>query len=162
MKIGVISDTHIPIQAKKIPEAILQSLKGMDMLIHAGDLVRLSVLDTLKSICPNLKAVRGNMYSSEVINTLPEKEVISAGKHRIGLTHGHGSPASLIKTVGEMFKNDNVDIIIFGHSHSPVNERRGGILYFNPGSLTDTVFASFNSYGIIELNDEIKAEIVRI
>ncbi len=162
MRIGVISDTHIPIQAKEIPERVLQSLKGMDMLIHAGDLIRLNVLDSLKSICPNLKAVRGNMDASEVINSLPEKEIIKTGKHRIGLTHGRGSPASLIKTVSEIFKNDNVDIIIFGHSHFPVNERREGILYFNPGSLTDTIFAPFNSYGIIELNDEIKAEIVRI
>ncbi|MFH1338684.1 MAG: metallophosphoesterase family protein [Candidatus Omnitrophota bacterium] len=162
MKIGVISDTHIPIQAKEIPANVLQSLKGIDMLIHAGDLVKLSVLETLKSICPNLKAVRGNMDASEVINTLPEKEIINAGKYRIGLTHGHGSPASLINTVSKMFENDKVDIIIFGHSHFPVNEKRGKVLYFNPGSLTDTIFAPFNSYGFIEINDEIKAKIIRI
>lgn len=162
MKIGVISDTHIPIQAKEIPVSVLQSLRGVDMLVHAGDLVKLSVLETLKSIYPNLKAVCGNMDSPEVINALAEKEIITAGKYRIGLTHGRGSPASLINTVGKMFENDKVDIIIFGHSHFPVNEKKGKILYFNPGSLTDTIFAPFNSYGIIELNDEIKPRIIRI
>lgn len=162
MKIGVISDTHIPVQAKHIPSKVLDSLKEMDMLIHAGDLVKLSVLDFLKSICPNVKAVYGNMDSSEVIDSLPQKEIINAGKYRIGLTHGRGSPASLIKTVGDIFKNDRVDVIIFGHSHFPVNEKKGGILYFNPGSPTDTIFAPFNSYGIIEINDEVKASIVKI
>ena len=159
MKIGVISDTHIPVPAKEIPNTILESLKQMDMIIHAGDLTELSFLDTLKSNCKNVKVVRGNM---DQIKSLPEKQIITVGKYRIGLTHGSGAPSTLIETVTDIFKNDNVDIIIFGHSHSPVNEKRGEILYFNPGSLTDTVFSQFNSYGIIEIDEEIKAKIVKV
>ena len=162
MKIGVISDTHIPNRAQGIPNKILESLKKMDMIIHAGDLVELNILDTLKSICQNVKAVSGNMDPIEVKKSLPEKQIISVGKYRIGLTHGNGSPASLIEVVTDIFKNDKVDVIIFGHSHSPINEKRGQILYFNPGSLSDTFFASFNSYGIIEINEEIKANIIKI
>jgi len=62
----------------------------------------------------------------------------------------------------EAFKNDKVDLIIFGHSHCGLNEKKGGILFFNPGSATDKVFAPYNSYGIIEINDKIKATIIRI
>ena len=162
MKIGVISDTHIPSRAKEIPTVVLESLKKMDMIIHAGDLVDLNILNVLKSICRDVKAVWGNMDPIDVKIALPERELIPVGRYRIGLIHGNGSPASLIETVTDIFKNDNVDVIIFGHSHSPVNEKRGKILYFNPGSLTDTVFSSFNSYGIIEINDQIKARIIKI
>ncbi len=162
MKIGVISDTHIPIRARELPRIVLESLKKMDMILHAGDLVELSILDVLKSICPNVKAVWGNMDPIGVRKILPEKQIITAGKYRIGLTHGDGPPAYLIEKVGDIFKNDKTDIIIFGHSHYPVNETRGGILYFNPGSITDTIFSPFNSYGIIEINDKIKARIVKI
>jgi hypothetical protein len=162
MKIGVISDTHIPMRAKVIPAPILESLKEMNMILHAGDLVELSVLRALKAICGNVKAVWGNMDPQEVRNRLPQKEIITIGKYRIGLTHGSGSPASLIKTVGDIFENDKVDVIIFGHSHCPVNEKRMGILYFNPGSPTDTVFSPFNSYGVIEIDDKIEARIIKI
>ena len=162
MKIGVISDTHIPIRAKEIPNTVLESLKNMDMIIHAGDLVELSILDSLKSVCKNVKAVWGNMDPKSVKKILPEKQIINVGKYRIGLIHGSGSPLSLIESLTEIFKKDKVDVIIFGHSHSPVNEKREEILYFNPGSLTDTIFSHFNSYGIIEINDEIKARIVKI
>lgn len=162
MKIGVISDTHIPIRASEIPKKILESLKEVDMILHAGDLAELSVLESLKSVCPNVKAVSGNMDPMDVKRVLPAKQIIPAGRFRIGLVHGNGTPSLLIKTVSDIFKNDRVDIIVFGHSHFPANEKIGGILYFNPGSITDTVFADFNSYGIIEINNEIKASIVKI
>lgn len=162
MKIGVISDTHIPNQAKEIPNKVLASLKKMDMILHAGDLIDLSILDALKSICGNVKAVWGNMDPTDVKRYLPERQIITVGKYRIGLTHGNGAPASLIEAVTDVFKNDKPDVIIFGHSHYPVNEKRGRILYFNPGSLSDTLFSPFNSYGIIEINEEIKASIVKI
>ncbi|MGD9015707.1 MAG: metallophosphoesterase family protein [Candidatus Omnitrophota bacterium] len=162
MRIGVISDTHIPNRAKAIPSEVLDALKGVDMILHAGDLVDLSILDVLKSVCPDVKAVWGNMDPLKTRKGLPEKQIITIGKYRFGLTHGKGSPAFLIDTITDIFKNDKVDVIVFGHSHSPINEKRGKILYFNPGSITDTVFSPFNSYGIIEINDEIKTNIVRI
>ena len=55
-----------------------------------------------------------------------------------------------------------MDVIVFGHSHSPVNELRDGILFFNPGSPTDKIFAKYNSYGILTINKEIKGEIIRL
>lgn len=162
MKIGVISDTHIPDRAGAIPEEVLGALKGTDMIIHAGDLVHLSVLEKLKEISPLVKAVYGNMDPSEVRKELREKEIFEAGKFKIGLMHGYGAPAKLVELMEGNFKGASVDIIIFGHAHSPFNEKRGNVLYFNPGSPTDKMFAPYNSYGIIEINDKIEARIVKI
>ncbi|MFH1457723.1 MAG: metallophosphoesterase [Candidatus Omnitrophota bacterium] len=162
MKIGVISDTHIPDRAEDIPKKILEDFAGVDMIIHVGDLVNLNVLKKLKSICANTKAVWGNMDPDEVRSQLPEKEVIKIGKYRIGIMHGHGAPANLIELLSSVFKHDNVDVIMFGHSHNSVNKKVGDILFFNPGSATDKVFAECNSYGIIEINDKIEARIIKI
>ena len=162
MKIGVISDTHIPDKTGNLPEDILKGLQGVDMIIHAGDLADLSVLNKLKSICQNVKAVWGNMDPPDVRRELKEKEIIQVGNFKIGIMHGCGHPDNLIEILSEEFKKDNVDMIIFGHSHSSLNEKRGNILFFNPGSPTDKVFAPYNSYGIIEINDKIEARIIKL
>lgn len=161
-RIGVISDTHIPAQAKEIPQKILDDFKGADIILHAGDLVSLQVLDKLRTVCPNVKAVYGNMDPLEVRKKLPEKEIIGVGRYKIGLTHGYGAPKDLVSALGEYFKDDKVDIIVFGHAHSAHNEKKGDILYFNPGSATDKIFAPYNSYGIIEVNDKIEARIIKL
>ncbi len=162
MKIGVISDTHIPDRAGDIPVEILEEFKNVDMIIHAGDLVDLGVLDKLKSICSNVKAVWGNMDPEGVRRKLPEKEVLKVGNYKIGVMHGYGMPDKLTDLLASHFKNDNVNLIIFGHSHSSLNEKRGGILFFNPGSPTDKIFSLYNSYGIIEINDKIEAKIIKL
>ena len=162
MKIGVISDTHIPDRAPGLPKDILKDLEGVDMIIHAGDLADLSVLNKLRSICNNVKAVWGNMDPPDVRKELKEKEIIKVGNFKIGIMHGCGRPDNLIETLSAEFEKDNVDIIIFGHSHSSLNEKRGDILFFNPGSPTDKIFSPFNSYGIIEISDKIEARIVKI
>lgn len=162
IKIGVISDTHIPDKANQMPEVILRNFKGIDMIIHAGDLVELSVLDKLKEICPNVKAVRGNMDFQEAAKSLPEKQVFKVGKYTFGLMHGCGAASNLISLLTQSFNNDKPDVIIFGHSHIPFNAKIGDILFFNPGSPTDKVFAPYNSYGIIEVNDTIEARIIKI
>ena len=162
MRIGVISDTHIPDRASEIPKEILEDFKKTDLIIHAGDLVDLSVLEKLKSVCKNVKAVWGNMDPYEVRKKLPEKEILEVGKYRIGVMHGYGSPAKLIEFLANAFKSDKVDLVVFGHAHASFNEKRGDILFFNPGSPTDRVFSPYNSYGIIEINDMIEAKIIKI
>lgn len=161
-KIAVISDTHIPDRAKEIPPKVLEEIKKVDMVIHAGDLVDIEVLDTLRSACKNVTAVCGNMDPEELRKVLPEKEILKIGNYRIGVMHGYGTPNKLIELLSLVFKCDNVNIVIFGHSHSPVNEKRGNVLFFNPGSLTDKAFSKYNSYGIIEINDKIEAKIIKI
>jgi putative phosphoesterase len=162
IRIGVLADTHLSGCAAAFPLRAVEDLKNMDAIIHAGDLVDLRVIAQLKELCPQVIAVRGNMDLAEVRDSLPEKEIVLAGKYKIGLTHGYGNPSTLLEFVAGVFQDEKVDIVIFGHSHNPLNKWKNGILYFNPGSLTDKVFAQYNSYGIIELNDKIKARIVRL
>jgi hypothetical protein len=92
------------------------------------------------------------MDSSAVRKRLKEKEIIAAGKFKIGLIHGYGAPKDLLQTVKGEFKN--VDAIVFGHSHAAVNIKKDGMLYFNPGSPTDTIFAKANTYGILEVTEK--------
>ena len=160
MKIGVISDTHIPRAASDIPKKIYDEFRGVDLILHAGDFIELNVLDKLKELAP-VKAVWGNMDERDVRSVLTDKKVVHIdNKFKIGLMHGHGAPAGLIEVVKKQFSN--VDAIVFGHSHSPVNEVRDGILFFNPGSPTDKVFAPYNSFGILEVNESINGRIIRL
>jgi len=162
MRIGVISDTHITGGTSRLPQQVLDEFKNVDMVLHAGDLVEMGTLEQLKSVCPQVKAVRGNMDSEEVKKALPEREVFCAGRFKIVLVHGWGAPANLVTQLEAAFKNDKPDIVVFGHSHSPFNQTVCGTLYFNPGSPTDKVFSSHNSYGIINIGDKIEARIIKL
>lgn len=162
MRIGVISDTHIPEQAKDLPQNIYGAFRNTDMVIHAGDLTDLIVLDKLKTVCKDIKAVWGNMDPYDVRKKLPEKDIFKIGNYKIAVMHGYGHPNKLVELVAGIFKEESPDLIIFGHSHAALNEKKGDILYFNPGSPTDRIFAPYNSYGIIEINDKIESKIVRI
>jgi putative phosphoesterase len=82
MKIGVISDTHIPERAKSVPAKVLEAFQGLDMVIHAGDFVDIRVAESLRTVCPNLKGVSGNMDSEAIRTQFPEKETIAVGAHR--------------------------------------------------------------------------------
>ena len=132
------------------------------MIIHAGDLVDLEVITQLKAACPNIKAVYGNMDGLEARRAFKEKEIIKIGKYKVGIMHGYGAPNKLVDLMSEAFKKDDVDIVIFGHSHTAINQTQNGVIFFNPGSPTDKVFSTYNSYGIIEINDKIEAKIIKI
>jgi putative phosphoesterase len=162
MLIGVLSDTHIPVNAKEVPPQVLEAFKKADLIVHAGDLVSLSVLEALKAVCPRVVAVWGNMDPGEVRAAIPERQIFAAGKYKIALAHGWGPPDKLTDVLAKAFSAEKVDAIIFGHAHAPLNEKRGGILFFNPGSPTDKVFAPYNSYGIIEVNDKIEGRIIKL
>ena len=160
MRILVLSDTHIPITAQDLPEQIYKEIDSVDMIIHAGDFIDLDVLEKLKSL-KETKAVCGNMDPKEIRVTLNAKEIFSVGKFKIGLMHGYGAPSEIMATVRKEF--DKVDVLIFGHSHAATNIKKNGVLYFNPGSPTDKIFASKNTYGILEITDKgIEGSIVEI
>jgi len=160
VKILVLSDTHIPRVAQDLPEPVCAEIKNADMILHAGDFVDIDVLETLKKL-GKVHAVYGNMDSPEVRRILKDKEIVHAGKFRIGLIHGYGAPKDLMETVKTEFTN--VDAIVFGHSHIAMNVIKDGILFFNPGSPTDTVFTSANTYGILEVTDKkIEGRIVTL
>ena len=161
MRILALSDSHIPVNAKNLPTRLLKEIEKADLLLHAGDFVSIDLLEGLKGLC-KLKAVYGNMDSLEVRQVLPEKEIITVGKFKIGLIHGWGAPKTLIDAIKAKFIKDSPDIIIFGHSHLPENTVIDGVTYFNPGSPTDKIFSPYNSFGIIEVEDTIKTKIVKL
>lgn len=160
MRIGVISDTHIPRMAKDLPKAVYETLKVVDLILHAGDFTEIAFLEKLSKFKKTV-AVYGNLDSSEVAATLKPKEIIEAGKFRIGLMHGWGPPNGLAERLLTEFENDDINCLVFGHSHSTMNETRNGVLLFNPGSPTDKIFSPYNSYGILEIGDGITGRIIK-
>jgi uncharacterized protein len=161
MRILALSDSHIPVSAKSLPTRLLKEIEKADLLLHAGDFVSIDFLEGLKELC-KMKAVYGNMDSLEVRQILPEKELINVGRFKIGLIHGWGAPKMLMEAIKTKFLKDKPDIIVFGHSHLPENIITDGVIYFNPGSPTDRIFSPYNSFGIIEIDNEIKTKIVRL
>ena len=164
MKILVVADTHIPASAKVIPPIIMQEAQSSDICLHAGDLTQLSIYQQLSKIVKTY-AVYGNMDDSVVRKNLPQKEIIKADSYTIGLTHGAGAPKRIFSYLDNIFKDekDTIDIFVFGHTHKPLDIEKEGKIYFNPGSCTDIVFAPYNSYGIIEIEDKtIKRSILKI
>ena len=162
MKIVVLSDTHVPISAKSLPRKVYEYLKTCDLIIHAGDIVEPSFMKELETFAP-VRAVKGNMDNPSLQESLPEYLIVEANGKKIGIAHGKGPSTKVVQSVAEIFDR-KVDIIIFGHSHSPVNEKRGNILFFNPGSPTDTVFAPYRSFGVLDISDTgaVSSEIIRI
>lgn len=151
MKIGVISDTHIPRQAKELPKVIFEHFKGIDLILHAGDLTSLNVLDELRQITPNVEAVIGNMDEESVV--LPVKKILNAGGLRIGLMHGWGAPMGLRNRIWNEFKDDAPNVIVFGHTHQPEKAVMHNVLFLNPGSPTDKIFTSVNSIALLNIED---------
>ena len=162
MRIGVISDTHIPSVADRLPERVFAEFRGVDMILHAGDIVTPSVLEALAKLS-RVIAVCGNMDRLDVCAELPPKTIVEAGKVRIGLIHGYGPPDDLLDYVRKQFDKDKVDAIVFGHSHHPMNETRDGILYFNPGTPTDRRFSHTLSIGMLDVDDSgIRGRIINL
>lgn len=160
-RIGVISDTHIPRTAETLPEAVARHFEGVDLILHAGDLEVLSVLDDLELIAP-VKAVCGNMDRDRDPSLTPEKRIVEVEGRRIGLMHGWGAPHGLRLRVRKEF-DDAIDCVVFGHSHQAFNEKIAGTLMFNPGSPTDKRFAPFRSIGILTVDGgKVKGEIIKI
>lgn len=158
MKIGVVSDTH----SKELPGAMLKDFARVDFIIHAGDFCEKADYDALAKI-KEVKGVYGNMDGVQIRKMFPRRQIIACESVRIGLFHGEGPPRTILDVVQSEFKNDKPDLVIFGHSHQPLNEKINGVLYFNPGSPNDTMFAPYRSYGLIEIaGKEITAKLIKI
>jgi uncharacterized protein len=158
-KIGVISDTHIP-HFKKLPEAIWEHFAEVELIIHAGDLSVLSVLDELETIAP-VVAVQGNIEHEEVVLKLPLKREVVVGHCRIGVVHILGDSRSRVRLARQEFPDARV--VVYGHSHIPYNQEHEGQLLFNPGSATDRRRQPRCSIGLLYVDDEknaVRGEII--
>jgi len=148
--VGVIADTH----GLLLPAAI-KALKGVDLIIHAGDVGNTEILDDLKSIAP-VFAVRGNMDRVEGLRELPETEVIEVGDVLLYAIHDIHRLDIVPSTAG-------FDAVIFGHLHCPSVSEQKGVLFLNPGSAAQPRRNFPASLALLRVSgNSIKAQIVTI
>jgi putative phosphoesterase len=132
--------------------------------LHAGDFISLDVFRKL-SQWTKVYGVCGNMDNRDLCEQLPLKQIIKLENIQVGLIHGRGSPSNLLNYIKNEFSQEleALDIVVFGHSHYPSDKEVNDVVYFNPGSPTDTMFAPHRSYGIFEIEGEsIKRRIIKI
>ncbi|MFD1038393.1 metallophosphoesterase family protein [Virgibacillus byunsanensis] len=159
MKIVVTADTHLSNQGKQLPNRLVTACKTADLIIHAGDWKSMDVYKTLSSY-GEVKGVYGNVDPDEITEQFPSQQIVEVNGFNIGVVHGHGDKKTTEKRVMEAFEEEEVDVIIFGHSHIPVIRYVKGELLFNPGSPTDKRKLRYYSYGILDIGEEIRTEIV--
>jgi putative phosphoesterase len=165
VKIGVISDTHLSSVDEEFRRMIEHYFSDVDYIIHAGDSVDRCVVafftDWAEENHKKFVIVSGNMDRGGIVGELPRKQVVSIQGKKIGVIHGWGAPDGLEERVMEEF--DDVDCIVYGHTHRAVNTTVGDVLLFNPGSPTDRRFAKKNTIGFLHIdNDDIRGEILNI
>jgi hypothetical protein len=152
MKVGVVSDTHMSRMAKSLPKALIAEFQHVDLILHLGDWVSMGIYDLLSELAP-VEGIAGNNDGDEIIARFGERKIITLEGIRIGMVHGH-TPHSRKGTDGNAllaFANDEVDCILFGHSHQPLLREENGILLFNPGSPTDKRREKLYSFGILDI-----------
>jgi putative phosphoesterase len=161
--VGLISDTHIPARARRIPKMVFKIFENVDFIVHAGDLVQLSVIDELEQLAPVL-AVHGNMDGPEVSGALPKLNSLKIYGWKIGVMH---DPSTLFGRgkMREIAKQNGFDVFVYGHTHNANVKWEGEILYINPGSPTNPMAAFINkpSVALLKITKEaITPEIVHI
>ena len=151
MRIAIVADTHLPRGSRAIPDACLERMRSADLVLHAGDLSTVSVLEDLRALGPPVAAVHGNIDSAELRRLLPERQVVDAAGVRIGLVHDAGPARGRLQRMRMAFPD--CDAVVFGHSHIPLHEEDAGFQVFNPGSPTDRRRQPRHSMGVARVVD---------
>lgn len=151
MKVIVIADTHIPKRAKTLPEILINELSSVDLIIHAGDWQTIDVYKELKKYA-NVVGVFGNVDGPDIKEAFSEKIILDIDQFKIGVVHGHGKGKTTEKRALAHFEGEELDCIIYGHSHIPSIKTVGKTMLFNPGSPTDKRRQPKYSFGLITTN----------
>jgi putative phosphoesterase len=121
LRVGLISDTHGLLRAQAV-----DALRGSDLIVHAGDIVDPGILDSLRRLAP-VTAVRGNNDCGAWAEAVPQSALLEVGGLRVFVVHDLAHLPRHPPAAG-------CDVIVTGHSHQPRIERRGSVLFVNPGS----------------------------
>jgi putative phosphoesterase len=154
MLVGVISDTHGLLRPQ-----VFDLFQDVETILHAGDIGDQDVLSELRSLAP-VQAVCGNTDGFPITEQFPPHRSFQLEEVKVFLTHIGGSPQQMRSLYPEIQKSD---LVIFGHSHKPLQVQDGGTLFFNPGSAGPARFSLPVTLGKIEIRkSEVFAEIVEI
>jgi uncharacterized protein len=151
MRLAIISDTHMPRGARQIPESCLARCRQAGAILHAGDLVDLSVLELLRSLGPPVHAIYGNVDGAAVRKVLAARIELEFEGVRIGMIHEPGPARGRLDALRAKFPR--CDAVVFGHTHMPEHAERDGFAIFNPGSPTERRRAPAHTMGIAEIAD---------
>ena len=149
MLIGVISDTHGLLR----PEA-LAALRGVEHILHAGDVGDIAILDALREIAP-VTAIRGNVDVDGACADLPATDVVELG----------GKLFYLVHSVNDLDINPvaaGVAMVVSGHSHKASVQVRDGVIYFNPGSAGPRRFSLPVTVGFVTVEDGVEASVMEL
>jgi uncharacterized protein len=159
--VAVISDTHLPRGARRIPEACLERLCAADVILHAGDVTAASVLGELESLGPPVHAVHGNMDDALLRAQLPGTLVVEVGGLRIGMTHDAGPRVGREERLVQRFPG--CAAVVYGHTHEPQVERVGDAWILNPGSPTERRRAPSHTMLVLEaVGGAISPEVIQL
>jgi putative phosphoesterase len=135
MKVAVLSDTHAPRYWKACPPEVARRLEGVDLILHAGDVCRASVLEELATFAP-VRAVLGNNDTADVAAWgAPGTLELDLEGLPVAMVHDAGPAAGRARRLQRRFPG--AELVVFGHSHIPLDLAAGGVRIFNPGSPTD-------------------------
>ena len=160
MLIAIISDTHLPRGARRLPEACVERIAAADLLLHAGDFSTAETLRELEAIGPPLMAVHGNVDDADVRRLLPAERLVEAAGARIAMVHDAGPAHARLERMRRRY-GESADALVFGHSHLPLHEEAAGFHIFNPGSPTERRRAPEHTMGLARVEDgTLRFEIV--
>jgi len=162
MRIVVLSDTHAPRRWKSCPPAVASQLRGADLILHAGDVCTAAVLDELAQYAP-VTAVAGNNDGPDVTAWgAAETASLSPEGLPVAMIHDSGPATGRLHRMRARFPE--TALVIFGHSHIPLNAADQDLRIFNPGSPTDRRRQPHGTLGVLEVADGslVQAQIVEV
>jgi len=162
MRVVVLSDTHAPRHWKSMPPRVAEQLTGADVILHAGDVCVPAVLDELAGFAP-VHVVRGNNDGQDVADWgAPDTLDLDLDGLRVSMIHDSGHKDGRAARMRRRFPH--ADLVVFGHSHIPLDETGAGLRIFNPGSPTDRRRQPHGTRGVLEIagGELVSARIVQV
>jgi uncharacterized protein len=162
VKVVVLADTHAPRRWKACPPRVGAHLRGADLILHAGDVCTAAVLEELAGYAP-VHAVRGNNDGPDVAAWgAPDTLELDLAGLRVAMIHDSGPATGRPVRLRRRFRD--ADLVVFGHSHIPLDHAENGQQIFNPGSPTDRRRQPHGTLGVLDIADGhlVSAQIVPV